>query len=100
MKELIIIGAGNVGGFLALNQDLFEGTYQILGFLDDDTKKQGKRFWEIPVLGMIDTIGQYTGCSVAVGISSPLVKKEFWSESVKTLIFQISFQKMPGYPNR
>ena len=33
MKELIIIGAGNVGGFLALNQDLFEGTYKILGFL-------------------------------------------------------------------
>ena len=25
MKDLIIIGAGNVGGFLALNQNLFEG---------------------------------------------------------------------------
>ena len=48
---------------------------KFLDFLDDDTKKQGKRFWEIPVLGMIDTIGQYAGCSVAVGISSPLVKK-------------------------
>jgi len=76
MKELIIIGAGNVGGFLALNQDLFEEKYHILGFLDDDSKKAGQYFWGIPVLGKIDEIEKYPGASVAVGISSPMVKKK------------------------
>ena len=76
MKYLIIIGAGNVGGFLALNQDLFEEKYEILGFLDDDPTKQGKQFWNIPVLGRIDDIAKFSNCSVAVGISNPLVKKK------------------------
>jgi len=75
MKELIIIGAGNVGGFLALNQNLFKKKFKILGFLDDDPKKIGKQFWDIPVLGSIGEINNYSGVSVAVGISSPLVKK-------------------------
>jgi sugar O-acyltransferase (sialic acid O-acetyltransferase NeuD family) len=75
MKDLIIIGAGDVGGFLALNQNLFEQDYNILGFLDDDPKKQDQLFWQIPVLGKIEDLIKYSGCSVAVGISSPIVKK-------------------------
>ena len=56
MKDLIIIGAGNVGGFLALNQKLFDNQYNIIGFLDDDINKIGKELWNIPVLGRIDDI--------------------------------------------
>ena len=76
MKELIIIGAGNVGGFLALNQDLFQEKFKVIGFLDDDLQKIGKRFWGIPVLGRISEIDKYSGSSIAVGISSPIVKKK------------------------
>ena len=75
MKDLIIIGAGNVGGFLALNQNLFEGDYTIVGFLDDDPKKQGKLFWGIPVVGKVDDIVKYQECAVALGISGPQLKK-------------------------
>ncbi|MFD1316107.1 acetyltransferase [Namhaeicola litoreus] len=75
MKDLIIIGAGNVGGFLALNQELFEESYQIRGFLDDAPEKQGEQFWGIPVLGKIDIINEFKDCAIAVGISNPKTKK-------------------------
>ena len=41
MKErLIIIGTGDVGGFLTLNQELFSEKYDIIGFLDDAAEKK------------------------------------------------------------
>ena len=76
MKDLLIIGAGNVGGFLALNQNLFEGHYNIIGFLDDDKDKIGKTKWDIPVLGNIESIKEYHNISVVIGISAPLIKKK------------------------
>ena len=78
-QDLIIIGAGNVGGFLVLNQDLSEDDFNIIGFLDDDKDKIGKKFWDIPVLGPVDDINNYQNTSVAIGISSPLTKKKILS---------------------
>lgn len=75
MKDLIIIGAGNVGGFLALNQKLFDNQYNIIGFLDDDTIKIGKEFWKIPVLGKIEDINKFNDISVVIGVSNPKIKK-------------------------
>jgi len=76
MQDLIIIGAGNVGGFLALNQNLFEDDFNIIGFLDDDKNKIGKKCWGIPVLGPIDDINNYQNVSIAIGISNPLTKQK------------------------
>jgi len=76
MQDLIIIGAGNVGGFLALNQNLFEDDFNIIGFLDDDKNKIGKKCWDIPVLGSIDDIYNYHNVSIAIGISNPLTKQK------------------------
>jgi len=76
MQDLIIIGAGNVGGFLVLNQELFQDNFNIIGFLDDDKKKIGKKFWNITVLGSIDEIHNYKKAAIAIGISSPLVKRK------------------------
>ena len=75
-KDLIIIGAGNVGGFLALNQDLFEESFNIKGFLDDDQKKIGKKYWNIPVLGSVKDLINYKNSSIAIGISGPLTKRK------------------------
>ena len=75
-QDLVIIGAGNVGGFLVLNQDLFNKNFNIIGFLDDNKKKIGKFFWEIPVIGSTDTINEYKNCSIAIGIANPLTKKK------------------------
>jgi len=74
-KDLLIIGAGNVGGFLVLNQDLFKEEYNIIGFLDDDENKVGKKIWNIPVLGKIDQVDDYLNTSIVIGISNPLIKK-------------------------
>lgn len=75
MKDLMIIGAGNVGGFLALNQDLFKGKYNILGFLDDDTNKIGSKFCDLPVLGKINDLKKNKNTSVVLGIANPKIKK-------------------------
>ena len=75
-KKLIIIGAGNVGAFIAYNLNLFKGTYNLLGFLDDDVKKHGLTIAGCPVLGNVADIQGYpAGTAVAVGIASPLIRK-------------------------
>lgn len=82
-KDLIIIGAGNVGAFLAYNLDLFGGSYNLLGFLDDDYQKNGKKIAGYPVLGLIHTISQYpSGTAVAVGIAAPLTRKRIMEEII------------------
>lgn len=76
MNKLIIIGAGNVGGFLAHNLNEF-GSYELLGFLDDDPAKHHKNFYGYPVLGGIDHLADLQGfnnLSVVIGISSPPAK--------------------------
>lgn len=76
-KDLIIIGAGNVGAFLAYNLDLFVGGYNLLGFLDDDQQKIGSNLAGYPVLGKISDILDYPkGTAVAVGIASPTTRKQ------------------------
>ncbi|MEX0967267.1 MAG: NeuD/PglB/VioB family sugar acetyltransferase [Bacteroidia bacterium] len=73
-KDLIIIGAGYIAGFLVNNQELFNEKYNIIGFLDDDPKKTGKKYWDIPVLGSIDDLANYNGVSVVIGIAAPKIK--------------------------
>ncbi len=74
-NELIIIGAGNVGGFLALNQDLFNNEHIITGFFDDDIEKVGKKLWGIPVLGTIKDLHKFDIKNIAIGIASPKTKQ-------------------------
>lgn len=74
-KKVIIIGAGNVGGFLALNKDLFDLDFEIVGFLDDNKNKIGQKFWDIPVLGSVDEVVNYKEHSIVIGIANPRVKK-------------------------
>ncbi|WP_343486607.1 acetyltransferase [Allomuricauda sp. d1] len=77
MKEnLIIVGAGNVGGFLVLNQELFNNQYNIIGFLDDAVEKINKTFWGIPVLGAVDDLYKYPDVALVIGIADPIVKKK------------------------
>ena len=74
-RELVIIGAGSVGGFLALNMKLFPEKYEVVGFLDDDEKKIDKSFWGIPVIGKIMDVEKFRHASIVIGISKPQVKK-------------------------
>jgi sugar O-acyltransferase (sialic acid O-acetyltransferase NeuD family) len=75
---LLIIGAGNVGGFLAYNLEEFDQNFEVLGFLDDDPSKIGKILYGYKVLGPVANIKDYANkeVAVAIGIASPKVKKQ------------------------
>lgn len=76
MEKLIVIGAGNVGGYLSYNIAEM-GSYEILGFLDDDIRKHHTIQYGHKVLGGINLLEQfakYENLNVVVGISSPEAK--------------------------
>src|SRR5690606_12145176 len=88
MNELLIIGAGSVGGFIANNPNLFSTEYKILGFLDDDPAKINKEVFDYKVLGSVDTILEYSNANIniALGIAFPSVKKRIY-DKIKNMKF-------------
>jgi sugar O-acyltransferase (sialic acid O-acetyltransferase NeuD family) len=75
-KNLIIIGAGNVGGFIAYNPGLFSEQYNLLGFLDDDVNKTGKTFYGHKVLGNVEQLFSFSEKpAIVIGIAAPKIKK-------------------------
>lgn len=74
--DLYIIGAGNVGGFIAYHAGEM-GDYNLRGFLDDDTSKINQTFYDLPVLGTTDTIlHAHREIAVAIAIANPGSKKK------------------------
>ncbi len=81
MTDLIIIGAGNVGGFLAYNQNLFAEQYNLLGFLDDDANKLGKEFYGLKVLGNTEHLFALDKkVAVVIGIGFPNAKRKVFAK--------------------
>src|SRR5690606_13648628 len=89
-ENLIIIGAGNVGGFLAYHSEEVL-PFKLLGFLDDDPEKQGRVLYGQKVLGFIDNIASYIGSeplNVIIGIANPKIKR---SIAQKLAIFPLQY---------
>lgn len=81
MKDLVIIGAGNVGGFLVYNQILFEEKYNLLGFLDDDINKQGKEYYGLKVIGNTEYLfSMDKNIAVVIGIGFPGAKRKVFEK--------------------
>jgi len=58
-RRILLIGAGMAGQTLAeLYQSLGTRSFNIVGFIDDDIKKIGKKFHELPVMGSSDRLLQ------------------------------------------
>lgn len=75
MLDLIIIGAGSVGGHIATNLQDYSSDYNLLGFLDDDSSKNGISFAGFPVMGIVDEITKYSfDINIVVGIAFPSIK--------------------------
>lgn len=93
MEKLLIIGAGSVGGFIANNLELFKDKYEIIGFLDDDPLKIGKKFFGYPVLGSTDRLKQYENIKInlAIGIAFPKIKKAIISKVNQAKFYFPSF---------
>ena len=76
-EELIIIGAGSVGGHVASNLQDYSSHYKCIGFLDDDLSKVETKFVNFPVLGTVEKISDYNlDINIVVGIAFPLMKSK------------------------
>jgi sugar O-acyltransferase (sialic acid O-acetyltransferase NeuD family) len=84
-KQLIIIGAGNVGGYLAYNITDFPN-YEIIGILDDDISKHHQEFYGYEVLGGVEVLSQLelNNISIAICIHQPRIKRGIF-EKIKDL---------------
>lgn len=75
-KELYIIGAGSVGGHVALNIRGFSNEYEIAGFFDDDSDKIGTKQFGYTVLGPVSDALDLKNVALIIGIAFPKIKKE------------------------
>lgn len=79
MKDLVIIGAGSVGGHVAANFSSFNlHDYRLIGFLDDDITKHSQNFVGYPVLGGLDLLFSMSDVAVVLGIAFPSVKRKVY----------------------
>ena len=77
MRKIIIVGAGCVGGHIALNPELYGiDKNAIIAFIDDDTEKQGKEIFGYPVIGSVSWILDKVDYEVIIGIAFPSIKRK------------------------
>lgn len=76
MKDLIIFGAGDVGKFIAYNLNIFNASYNLLGFMDSDLRKVGTQLCGLPILTTecLNLVNTGRLC-VVVAVSSPIAKE-------------------------
>ncbi|HEY8397934.1 MAG TPA: NeuD/PglB/VioB family sugar acetyltransferase [Flavihumibacter sp.] len=79
-KELYILGAGSVGGYLAYNLSGISSDYKIAGFFDDDPAKKNSTVFGYPVLGGVDDLLTLKDVSVVIGIAFPSVKARLYEK--------------------
>lgn len=88
-KEVIILGAGSVGGHIVSNLNLYYSRRVKPVFLDDDTNKHNKTYCGINILGGISEIKKFNiNTPVIIGIALP---------GIKLKMFQ--YLKSLGYTN-
>ena len=81
-QKLLIIGAGSVGKFIAYNINQFTSSFEIIGFLDDDSSKQNTNIAGYQVLGSVDKLTEFSGKGIAIvwGIAFPNIKKKLFEQ--------------------
>ena len=79
-EKILIIGGGNVGGFIINNINDFTEKHEVIGILDDDLSKLGKELWGVKVLGQIKDLDkvleQHNKIGIVISIANPLVKEK------------------------
>lgn len=89
--DLYIVGAGDVGGFIAYHAPNM-GEFHLKGFLDDDISKRGNLYYDLPVIGQIDDILESEeSIAVAIAIASPLVKQK--------IVARLRMNKLINFPS-
>lgn len=98
-KKLYIIGAGSVGGHIALNIEGYSDDYDIQGFFDDDPEKVGTKQFGFEVLGPIDQALELSQEALVIGIAFPRVKREVVEKlsANSSLLFLRLFMNKHGF---
>lgn len=76
-KNLIIIGAGDVGKFITYNLNLFPTKFDIVGILDDDESKWGESINGCKIIGPIADLVKHIDekLHVVIGVAEPKIKQ-------------------------
>jgi sugar O-acyltransferase (sialic acid O-acetyltransferase NeuD family) len=74
-EKLYIIGAGSVGGHVALNIGEYSDGFELCGFLDDDPQKMGIQPFGFDILGTIDDALELKDAAIIIGIAFPNIKQ-------------------------
>lgn len=93
MTDIIIIGAGGLGREVAWLIEKINSkteTYNVLGFIDDDSSVQNKTINGIKVIGKCEDVKAFGECSYVCAIGNPRVKKAV-IEKLKALKPDIKF---------
>lgn len=82
MKDIYIIGSGDIAKFIAYNYDLFElENHYLKGFLDNDKSKIGTKFCGIDVYDIDLFLAKETlDFDIVIGIASPRIKEKVYNE--------------------
>lgn len=83
MKDLIIIGAGGLGkevAWIVERINKVNSTWNLLGFIDDDVKIQGKTINGYKVLGTTNDITAYDNSFFVCAIASSSIRKKIISK--------------------
>ncbi len=77
-RNLIILGAGDVGSFICYNLDQFSNDYTQVYVLDDDARLWNSERGEYKIAGPISTITHYLSenTHVVIGIAEPQIKED------------------------
>lgn len=75
-KKLYIIGAGSVGGHIAMNLNEYTDEFEIEGFFDDDPEKLGTELYGFEVLGEVQKAVELENSAVVIGIAFPKIKRQ------------------------
>lgn len=75
-KKLYIIGAGSVGGHVALNINEYSEEFEVMGFFDDDPKKLGTEQFGFKVIGGVNEVRALKNASIVIGIAFPKIKRK------------------------
>jgi len=81
-SDLVIIGAGGVGRYVAEQLRTvpeWRQTWRLLGFVDDDPALQGQVIDDLEVLGNVDSLTRSRPCAVIIAIAASRSKKQLLS---------------------
>ncbi|OOG77167.1 hypothetical protein [Algoriphagus sp. A40] len=85
--KLIIAGANKLGEYLVETYPEFRLRHELIGFVDDNPKLQGKMLSGLPVLGTIESVMEMEKIAMVLAVQSPnekvdVVRRLFYHPSL------------------